>query len=214
MLRCNNDDENTDYWCFGSRYPRSTRNNNLLILLPIDLRILRYAISNTQCTPLVDGQGRNLFPFLQAIDDWETNRWAVVSWFFNDRSIVALSIRLFSSSSKRLTPFVCHHQALFPALEKPILSLIDRSNASSETDGSRRNRRDRVELAETAYERRYRHCTIEWNDRSDCFVLSNDSQTGRLRVTWTSMATGRLGLAGNTSFRLSGIWIFQFFCSL
>lgn len=170
----------------------------------------------TQCTPLVDGQGRNLFPFLQAIDDWETNRWAVVSWFFNDRSIVALSIRLFSSSSKRLTPFVCHHQALFPALEKPILSLIDRSNASSETDGSRRNRRDRVELAETAYERRYRHCTIEWNDRSDCFVLSSDSQTGRLsrRVTWTSMATERLGLAGNTSFRLSGIWIFQFFCSL
>lgn len=132
-------------------------------------------------------------------------------WFLDFSTIDQLSHQAsdYSSSSKRLTSLVYHHQALFPAFEKPILSLVDRSNASSETDESRRNRRDRrSSWRKRHYERRYRHRTIEWNDRSDCFVLSSASQAGRpgRRVTWTSMATERLGLVDNTSFRLSGIF--------
>lgn len=140
-------------------------------------------------------------------------------WFldFFQRSINCRIKHLssFSSSSKRSTPFCLSSPGTFsPFSRTRFSSPIDRSNASSETDGSRRNRSDRVELAETAYERRYRHRTIEWNDRSDCFVLSSASQAGRpgRRVTWTSMATERLGLVGNTSSRLSGI--FQVFCNL
>lgn len=69
---------NTDYWCFGSRYPRSTRNNNPLIPLSIDPLRVTQTSSNME----------NLSPArISAILIEKQTRWAVVSWFFfNDRS--------------------------------------------------------------------------------------------------------------------------------
>lgn len=176
---------NTDYWCFGSRYPRSTRNNNPLIPLSIDPLRVTQTSSNME----------NLSPArISAILIEKQTRWAVVSWFFfNDRS--------YSLSSK---------VGLTPSRLSP--GTFSRSREADPVSDRSQQRifRDRWESwsCRAGGNGTRRHRTIEWNDRSDCFVLSSASQAGRpgRRVTWTSMATERLGLVGNTSFRLSGIF--------
>lgn len=178
---------NTDYWCFGSRYPRSTRNNNPLIHL--DRSSSRYT------NILQHGKSfssKNLCNF-----DRETNKvGSGFLIFFNDRS--------YSLSSK---------VGLTPSRLSP--GTFSRSREADPVSDRSQQRifRDRWESwscragGNGEYGTR-RHRTIEWNDRSDCFVLSSASQAGRpgRRVTWTSMATERSGLVGNTSFRLSGIF--------
>ena len=57
MFHRNNDDENTDYWCFGSRYPRSTRTTILTLFLPLFLwssNLVHLSVSRTPPCYLLD----------------------------------------------------------------------------------------------------------------------------------------------------------------
>lgn len=119
---------NTDYWCFGSRYPRSTRNNNPLIHL--DRSSSRYT------NILQHGKSfssKNLCNF-----DRETNKVGSGFLIFLQRSILFFILQgwfdALSSVTRHFFPLSGSRSCLW-------------SIASSETDGSR----DRVELAETVH---------------------------------------------------------------
>lgn len=85
---------NTDYWCFGSRYPRS--------------------IPSTRYPPTW-----KIFPLSlqqESLQFWLRKKQGG-QWFLDFSSTIDLIL---------CSPSGFCHQALFPALGKPILSLIDR----------------------------------------------------------------------------------------
>lgn len=226
---CQHDDENTDYWCFGSRYP--SRANKSLPRIDrffwFSCWCWKYWFWAWDCPAPINVWpnylAENIVLCVKCAARAEKHvgeAGAVVSWFFDDQFVNGCR----AERRRSLLLFTFHPSRGTSA--KATMSCHGGLNEPSDRDGNRARLLPRISgmrcrgdaRARSLYakavcdgqlrnSRKYNRTIIVWTSRSD-FLLFSASRWLRTesfsRVTWTSTATTVLGPVDSTLCHLSG----------